>query len=49
LWGLDNVVVTPHISGPSTAPEIAPIFNDNLARWLAGRRLRHVVDRARGY
>jgi phosphoglycerate dehydrogenase-like enzyme len=49
LWALDNVVITPHISGPSTAPEIAPVFNDNLARWLAGRPLRHVVDRARGY
>jgi glyoxylate/hydroxypyruvate reductase len=49
LWTLDNVVVTPHISGPSTPPEITPVFNDNLARWLAGRPLRHVVDRARGY
>jgi phosphoglycerate dehydrogenase-like enzyme len=49
LWALDNVVITPHISGPSTAPEIAPVFNDNLGRWLAGRPLRHVVDRARGY
>jgi phosphoglycerate dehydrogenase-like enzyme len=49
LWGLDNVVVTPHISGPSTPPEIAPIFNDNLRRFLAGRRLRHVVPRDRGY
>ncbi|OGK92988.1 MAG: hypothetical protein A2W08_08860, partial [Candidatus Rokubacteria bacterium RBG_16_73_20] len=49
LWGLDNVVITPHISGPSTPEEIAPIFNDNLARWLAGRPLRHVVDRKAGY
>jgi phosphoglycerate dehydrogenase-like enzyme len=49
LWTLDNAVVTPHISGPSTPPEITPVFNDNLARWLAGRPLRHVVDRARGY
>jgi D-3-phosphoglycerate dehydrogenase len=49
LWGMDNVVVTPHIAGPSTADEIAPVFNDNLARWLDGRPLRHVVDRARGY
>ena len=49
LWALDNVVITPHISGPSTAPEIAPVFNDNLARWLAGRPLRHTVDRTRGY
>lgn len=49
FWALDNVVVTPHISGPSTAAEIAPVFNDNLTRWLAGRPLRHVVDRVRGY
>jgi len=48
-WKLDNVVVTPHISGPSTPDEIAPVFNDNLARYLAGRPLRHVVDRSLGY
>jgi phosphoglycerate dehydrogenase-like enzyme len=49
LWTLDNVVITPHVAGPSTAEEIAPVFNDNLARWLRGRPLQHVVDRARGY
>ncbi len=49
FWGLDNVVVTPHISGPSTPAEIAPIFADNLRRYLAGRALRHVADRGRGY
>jgi len=49
LWELDNVVITPHISGPSTPGEIAPIFNDNLRRYLAGRALRYEVDRKRGY
>jgi glyoxylate/hydroxypyruvate reductase A len=49
FWSLDNVVVTPHVAGPSTAEEIAPVFNDNLARWLRGRPLQHVVDRSRGY
>jgi len=49
LWRVDNVVVTPHISGPSTPDAIAPVFNDNLARYLAGRPLRHVVDRQQGY
>jgi len=49
LWRMENVVITPHVSGPSTPEEIAPVFNDNLARYLAGRPLRHVVDRARGY
>lgn len=49
LWRMDNVVITPHIAGPSTPEEIAPVFNDNLARYLAGRPLRHVVDRKQGY
>ena len=49
LWKMDNVVVTPHISGPSTADALTPVFNDNLARYLAGRPLRHIVDRGRGY
>ena len=49
LWDFGNVVITPHISGPSTPAEIAPIFNDNLRRYLAGRALRYGVDRKRGY
>jgi phosphoglycerate dehydrogenase-like enzyme len=49
LWELHNVIMTPHISGPSTPEEIGPIFADNLARYLAGRPLRHVVDRRRAY
>ncbi len=49
LWTFENVAITPHISGPSTPREIAPIFNDNLRRYLAGRPLRHLVDRTRGY
>jgi phosphoglycerate dehydrogenase-like enzyme len=49
LWTLPNVVLTPHISGPSTPEEIGPIFNDNLRRFLSGRKLRHIVDRRRGY
>jgi phosphoglycerate dehydrogenase-like enzyme len=49
LWALDNAVVTPHISGPSTPDEIAPIFADNLRRYLAGRPLRFQVDARRGY
>jgi glyoxylate/hydroxypyruvate reductase A len=49
FWQRENVVVTPHISGPTLPEEIAPIFNDNLRRYLAGRTLRYVVDRSRGY
>lgn len=49
LWDLPNVVITPHISGPSTPAEITPIFNANLRRYRTGGRLRYVVDRRRGY
>jgi phosphoglycerate dehydrogenase-like enzyme len=49
LWGLDNVVITPHVAGPNVPEELAQIFNDNLARYLAGRPLRHIVDHRRGY
>jgi glyoxylate/hydroxypyruvate reductase len=49
LWRLENVVITPHISGPSTPDEIGPIFDDNLRRYLARRPLRFEVDRKRGY
>jgi len=49
FWEMDNVVVTPHISGPSTPREIGPIFADNLRRYVAARPLRHQVDRTRGY
>jgi len=43
------VVVTPHIAGPDVPEELAAAFNANLARYIAGRPLRHVVDRRRGY
>lgn len=49
LWSLPNVIVTPHISGPSKADEITAVFNDNLRRYVRGQPLRHVVDRKRGY
>ena len=49
LWRLENAVITPHIAGPSTAEEIAPVFNDNLARWLSDQPLHHIVDRRKGY
>jgi len=49
FWAMENVVVTPHVSGPDLPEAIAPVFNENLARFVAGRPLRHVVDRRRGY
>ena len=49
LWSLENVVITPHISGPSTPEQMTPVFNRNLARYLRGQPLLHVVERRRGY
>lgn len=49
FWGLPNVVVTPHIAGPSIPEQIAPGFNDNLRRYLQGKPLRSVVNRSQGY
>ena len=49
LWRFANVVITPHISGPSTPEELTPVFTRNLARYLAGQPLHHMVDRKRGY
>ena len=53
LWGLENLVITPHISGgfhlPETFERIVDIAAENLAAFLAGKELRNVVDFATGY
>jgi len=51
LWGLDNVLLTPHISGgtPRYMERAVELFCDNLRRYLAGQPLRNVVDPSRGY
>ena len=53
LWDMDNVIVTPHISGhdddPINAQAIYDIFLENLRRYFSGETLTHIVDRSRGY
>ena len=53
LWQLENLVITPHISGgfhlPETFERIVDIAAENLAAYLAGRELRNVVDFTTGY
>lgn len=49
LWGMPNVVVTPHVSGPSTVAGVGQFFLENLQRYLRGEALIGTVDRARGY
>ncbi|MDM0073848.1 D-2-hydroxyacid dehydrogenase [Variovorax sp. J2P1-59] len=45
LWGLDNVIATPHSAGFSdgNAARVTELFIDNLRRWLAGGKLQNEV------
>ncbi len=51
IWSLDNVIVTPHISGgtPRYMQRAVALFCDNLRRYLDGQPLVNVVDPQRGY
>lgn len=51
LWGIDNLIVSPHCSSVYDGWEDASfdLFLDNLNRWIAGSPLRNVVDPERGY
>jgi phosphoglycerate dehydrogenase-like enzyme len=51
LWGMDNVILTPHISGgtPVYMERAVELFSENLRRYLAGEPLRNAVDLKRGY
>jgi len=51
FWRLENVVITPHISGwtPHYDDRVVKIFCENLARYLDGKPLINVVDKKAGY
>jgi len=51
LWGLPNVVITPHVAGatPYYWTRVTNLFADNLRRFLSGQPLVNVVDKKAGY
>ncbi|RDW66437.1 D-isomer-specific 2-hydroxyacid dehydrogenase-like protein [Coleophoma cylindrospora] len=51
LWDLENVAVTPHVSGAggTYAERSFGILEQNLTRMERGERLLNVVDRKKGY
>lgn len=53
LWDMENVIITPHISGHDDDPvnytSIFEIFKENLEHYLKHEPLKHVVNRERGY
>jgi glyoxylate/hydroxypyruvate reductase A len=49
LWGLKNVIITPHVSGINISEEISEEFIRNYGRWVRGEPLINLVDRTKGY
>jgi len=51
LWGLENVILTPHISGNGSdyIDRTFKILEENLSRKQRGEKLLNVVRRERGY
>ena len=49
LWDLENVIITPHVSGISIPEEISEEFVRNYGRWVKGVPLVALVNREKGY
>ena len=51
LWDFPNVILSPHVSGGQEdyMTRATELFCDNLRRYLAGKKLRNVIDRKKGY
>jgi D-2-hydroxyacid dehydrogenase (NADP+) len=51
LWGMENVIMTPHIGGlvPHYFDGAIDLFIQNLRRFLSGEELLNVVDKQKGY
>jgi phosphoglycerate dehydrogenase-like enzyme len=51
LWGMDNVIMSPHISGGTAIynQRATGIFCQNLRLYLAGEPLLNLADPSRGY
>lgn len=53
IWDVENIIITPHISGgfhlPETLERIVRISADNLKRFTSGEKLMNIVDFHTGY
>jgi phosphoglycerate dehydrogenase-like enzyme len=51
LWGMRNVVITPHVSGDAEVTDTRrwTLLRENLRRFAAGEPLYNVVDKQAGY
>jgi phosphoglycerate dehydrogenase-like enzyme len=50
LWALDNVIITPHLSGAfrDFPDKVLALFCENLERFLEGRKMINVLETTRG-
>ena len=49
LWNVENVIITPHVSGINIPEEICEEFVRNYRRWVKGETLVGLVNRDKGY
>ncbi|MGD8472993.1 MAG: D-2-hydroxyacid dehydrogenase [Anaerolineae bacterium] len=51
LWAMENALLSPHVAGftPRYNERAAAVFAENLGRYLSGKPLLNLVDKARGY
>lgn len=49
LWEIDQILITPHVSGPIVPEDVIGCFLENLSSYVRGEPLRRQVDRRRGY
>ncbi|HVZ12097.1 MAG TPA: D-2-hydroxyacid dehydrogenase [Patescibacteria group bacterium] len=51
LWSLENVIITPHISGwtPEYTNRVVNIFCANLEAYLSGKPMQTLVNKDKGY
>ena len=49
LWGLDNVVVTPHVAASSDVIALGRYVDGQIERYESGKPLENIVDRNAGY
>ncbi|MFN2329299.1 MAG: D-2-hydroxyacid dehydrogenase [Chromatocurvus sp.] len=49
LWRTEGIYITSHTAAPTEITAIAPLFLDNLRRFLAGEALRYEINFTRGY
>lgn len=49
LWEMENIFITPHVSGYIMTNRFAEIFKENYKRFIKGDELMYAVDLEKGY